>query len=453
MKKFLSRIMPMVLAIAIVCPYGIIGAEAASVNNSLNFDDFASNITAISGLENADGETRGKMSSDADNAYNGFGFYANSINANAYFFVKDGALGYRQTPSSNTYNQRVTIALPNTLPVLQGAADATSNYLIDFNMKAYSQSSPLNIRMNTQETTTDYKTDLTQIVNQNTVENTFNNYSIKCIWERNNENNWGRYTFVLYKNGKEIFEVNDINANRLKYLDFYTDVVYANQKLEILLDDLSVRDLPTVLTATSSVENNATDVSCYNDITFKLSETMTADSLEKIVVTRDGATDTTVVPTYNAATKTITIPGASLVGEAEYSIDLSGIEDICGNKLAEDANTYTFKTRIGTLSVQPITVNGIENRAEYNNQTDIAASVIVENKAKEFDAVMYIAYYEGSNLKTVKPETVRVIKGKQTLNAQATLSPAQTGGYFKVFLFDKETLEPLTGAFVTTAKQ
>ena len=352
MKKFLSRIMPMVLAVAIVmlsCPYGIIGAEAASVNHSLNFDDFASNIAEVDGLTDADGETRGKISNDADDAYSGFGFSTNAtINANSYFFVKDGALGFRQKlpqGASTASNQRVTVALPTEL------RDAGKDYAINFKMKAWPQGYKMQLRFDSQENGNTYATDLGEIVGLNVAETSFSNYLIKI---KNFDGTY--YDVSLYKNGVQIGTTQDIAKARLKYVEFFWAAAYADRTYELLIDDLSVSEL----------------------------------------------------------------------------------------------SAETAKLTVGDIAVE-----GITNGSEYNNQTHISASVEVENTDEELDVNMFIAYYEGDMLKTLKMQPLTINKSNevQILRAETTLSPAQTGGYFKVFLFDKETLKPLTGAFATTAKQ
>lgn len=224
---------------------------------TMDFTGFASNIAAIDGLANADGETRGNLNSYQDNGYgNGkFGFSTNAttVGGKAYFFVKDDALGFRQylpTGTATAYNQRMTVALPTDL------ASAGKDFLIDFKMKAWPQGYNLNLRFNSVKNgNSSTHTELGTIVRQGTKENSLLNYSIKV--ENIDKNNC---SVSLYKNEEQIGQTQQIAKAKLKYLEFFWAAAYADRTYELLIDDIKVYVAEENTPALLSLDENDTQV-------------------------------------------------------------------------------------------------------------------------------------------------------------------------------------------------
>ncbi len=242
------------------------------------------------------------------------------FSATNYYYKEDGAMGYYYKRSGSTlYNNGLKTDLPSGID--------KNDFLIDYALykKSFSNESFAIL-----DTGSSFKWSKAF----STSENKWQQISARFV------KNSGKYTALIYVNGALSAKEENLSFDPGKF-GIYSRAIYENGIINILLDNVNIRNTPTTLSVTPSVADGAQNVATDAALTYALSQDMDKDTLLSVKIKDAAGKDVAANAGYDYRTKTIALkPALNL--NTTYTVDFSGVKDVIGNS-AERAS-YTFTT-------------------------------------------------------------------------------------------------------------
>lgn len=299
-----------VMLIAVQC-FGSLMVSAANDSVSYNFDEWEPvEVAGVSG---------------AYQPPSGWDAYDRTYDANNHFYKEDGAMGYKKMYKSSDSNAGVYTAIPQGIN--------KDDFYIDFASCWKNYVTAPQILINKNSPVSIFK------LSSYGVSKNSKWQQISVRFEKNAE---GTYDATLYVDGQQKATVTKslsaINEFRLK-AETWGDTISGT--LEFLLDNVNIRNTPSLLDVTPSVANNAKNVATDTVLTYALSQDINNATLSQISMKDSGGNVVSIEPAYDSRTKTVTInPVLSL--NKTYTVDFSKVRDVLGN--APSVSSYTFET-------------------------------------------------------------------------------------------------------------
>ncbi len=290
---------------------GAVVASAANDSVSYTFDEWVPE------------QAHDKDGNVVENGYKaptGWSGVGDNLSTTSYYYKEDGAMGYYYKRSGGTiYNNGLKTDLPSGID--------KNDFLIDYALYKKRFSGESFAILDTGSSVKWKKA-------FSTSENKWQQISARFV------KNSGKYTALIYVNGALSAKEENLSFDPGKF-GIYSLAIYKDNIINILVDNVNIRNTPTSLFVTPSVADGAQNVSTDAVLTYALSQDIDNSTLSAITI-KDGSDNTVAANAgYDYRTKTIALkPALNL--NTTYTVDFSNVKDILGN--STEIKSYTFTT-------------------------------------------------------------------------------------------------------------